>query len=237
MTFQRARSPEQREERRRSILDTASAMLAEMPVAAVTLNELARRVGLAKSNVLRYFDSREEVLLDLLHAALQDWLDALRATLPTTVEADGAAERGEQVAAALSASLTDRPVLCDLLAAQATVLEHNVSAEVAARFKRTALADIGALAGVVRAVLPELGADAVPLAAAVVMSSGAVWSHTCPSEAMRSAYAADPALAALALPLRETLGTLFAVLVAGLLARRERGLSAALPGPWDPDGS
>ena len=41
-------------------------MLAEMPVAEVTLNELSRRAGLAKSNVLRYFESREAVLLELL---------------------------------------------------------------------------------------------------------------------------------------------------------------------------
>ena len=41
-------------------------MLDEMPVAAVTLNELSRRVGLAKPNVLRYFESREAVLLELL---------------------------------------------------------------------------------------------------------------------------------------------------------------------------
>ena len=95
MTFQRARSPEQRAERRRSILDTASVMLAEMPVADVTLNELARRVGLAKSNVLRYFDSREAVLLELLHAALQEWLDALRSDLPAAVDSTGPAERAE----------------------------------------------------------------------------------------------------------------------------------------------
>src|ERR1700742_2928047 len=49
-------------------------MLAEMPVADVTLNELSRRVGLAKSNVLRYFESREAVLLDLLGSQWQEWL-------------------------------------------------------------------------------------------------------------------------------------------------------------------
>ncbi|RTL65675.1 MAG: TetR/AcrR family transcriptional regulator [Pseudonocardiaceae bacterium] len=226
MTFQRARSAEQREERRRSILDAASAMLTEMPVAAVTLNELARRVGLAKSNVLRYFDSREAVLLELLHAAFTEWVDALR-------EEEPAGDRGEWLAETLATSLRDRPVLCDLLASQAAVLEHNVSVEVAATFKRTALGDVAALAEVARAAVPELSDDALALAAAVVMSAGAIWSHTCPSEAMQAAYAADPALAALALPLGDTLQTLFATLVAGLIARRERGLSATLPAPWN----
>lgn len=232
MTFQRARSPEQRAERRRSILDTASVMLAEMPVADVTLNELARRVGLAKSNVLRYFDSREAVLLELLHAALQEWLDALRSDLPAAVDATGPAERAEQLATALGASLRGRPVLCDLLAAQASVLEHNVSPDVAARFKRTSLGDLGTLADVVAGVLPELGEDAVAFAAAALMAAGAVWSHSCPSQAMRAAYEADPSLAVLALPLGETLRTLFAVLLAGLLDRRARGLPAGVPEPW-----
>ena len=72
--FQRARSEEQREARRQAILAAAAAMLAEMPVAEVSLNELSRRAGLAKSNVLRYFESREAVLLELLDAAWQDWL-------------------------------------------------------------------------------------------------------------------------------------------------------------------
>src|SRR5581483_12026644 len=71
MTFQRARSEEQREIRRQAILDAAAEMLEQMPVAEVTLNELSRRVGLAKSNVLRYFESREAVLFELLERAME----------------------------------------------------------------------------------------------------------------------------------------------------------------------
>src|SRR6202034_4430038 len=80
-TFQRARSEEQREVRRRGILDAAAAMLAVMPVAQVSLNELSRRAGLAKSNVLRYFESREAVLLELLDSACQEWLMQLELIL------------------------------------------------------------------------------------------------------------------------------------------------------------
>jgi AcrR family transcriptional regulator len=65
VTLQRARSDEQREVRRRAILDAAAAMLDEMRWRRVSLNELSRRVGLAKSNVLRYFESREAVLFEL----------------------------------------------------------------------------------------------------------------------------------------------------------------------------
>src|SRR3979490_1334085 len=98
-SFQRARSEEQRTQRRRMILDTAAAMLAEMPVAHVSLNELSRRVGLAKSNVLRYFESREAVLLELLDAASQEWLEQLHDALTAAVNPNASpAERGDQLA-------------------------------------------------------------------------------------------------------------------------------------------
>ena len=122
--FQRARNEEQREARRRAILGAAAAMLAEMPVAQVTLNELSRRAGLAKSNVLRYFESREAVLLDLLDSAWQDWLVQLEADLAEAVDTSAPLPaRADQLAAAVAASLGSRPMLCDLISAQAAVLE------------------------------------------------------------------------------------------------------------------
>ena len=156
MTFQRARSEEQRAVRRQAILHTAEAMLAEMPVAALSLNELSRRVGLAKSNVLRYFESREAVLLELLDDAWREWLDALAYALPSGDPAVPVAERVEQIAALLARTLVDRPMLCELGSASAAVLEHNVSVEVAMRFKRAAFADTVAVGTLVRSVVPEL---------------------------------------------------------------------------------
>src|SRR5260370_29307804 len=86
--FQRARSEEQREARRRAILGAAAAMLAEMPAAEVPLNELSRRAGLAKSNVPRYFESRDAVLLELLGSAWQDWLIGLDRDLAGSLDPD-----------------------------------------------------------------------------------------------------------------------------------------------------
>jgi AcrR family transcriptional regulator len=211
--FQRARSEEQREARRQAILGTAAAMLAEMPVAEVTLNELSRRAGLAKSNVLRYFESREAVLLELLNAAWQDWLGQLDGELPGTAGAGA-------LAAALAASLSARPMLCDLLSAQAAVLERNVSPDVAAQYKRASVAGISALGVLILRCLPELGeADAGRLAGATVLMTAALWPHTQPSAAMLAAYEADPALAALRLDFTATLSEVLGVLIAGLLAR------------------
>lgn len=221
MTFQRARSEEQRAARRQAILDTAAAMLTEMPVTELSLNELSRRVGLAKSNVLRYFESREAVLLELLDRALRDWLDEVDGALAAAVSpAASARSRCDQVAAALTASLAARPVLCDLISAQAAVLERNVSPQVAAAYKRAAIADVGILVTLLRRHLPELGdADLIRFAGAAVMGAGAIWTHSQPSAAMLAVYAADPALAALRIDFATTLRELLEVLLAGLLAR------------------
>jgi AcrR family transcriptional regulator len=219
--FQRARSEEQREARRQAILGAAAAMLAEMPVAEVTLNELSRRAGLAKSNVLRYFESREAVLLELLDSAWQDWLAQLDAELAGAVVAgDPVASRADQLAAAVAASLAARPMLCDLISAQAAVLERNVSPQVAAQYKRASIAGISALGALLLRSVPELGEpDAFRLAGAAVMTTAAVWPHTQPSAAMLAAYAADPALAAMRLDFTATLREVLEVLIAGLLAR------------------
>jgi AcrR family transcriptional regulator len=223
-TFQRARSEEQREARRRAILDAAAAMLAEMPVAQVTLNELSRRVGLAKSNVLRYFESREAVLLELLDSAGQEWLTQLAQDLDAAVSASAPlAKRGDQVAAALAASLAERPVLCDLLSAQAAVLERNVSPRVAAPYKRASIANVAALGGLLLGYVAELGEhDAGRLAAATAMVAGALWPHAQPSSAMLAAYQADPALASMRIDFSAAVREVLEVLIAGLLARSSR---------------
>jgi AcrR family transcriptional regulator len=223
-TFQRARSEEQREARRRAILDAAAAMLAEMPMAQVTLNELSRRVGLAKSNVLRYFESREAVLLELLDSAWQEWLTQLAQDLDAAVSASAPlAKRGDQVAAALAASLAERPVLCDLLSAQAAVLERNVSPRVAAQYKRASIANVAALGGLLLGYVAELGEhDAGRLAAATAMVAGALWPHAQPSAAMLAAYQADPALASMRIDFSAAVREVLEVLIAGLLARSSR---------------
>jgi len=227
MGFQRARSEEQRAERRRAILDTAAAMLAEMPVAEVSLNELSRRVGLAKSNVLRYFESREAVLLELLDAQWRSWTDELTGALPAAVDKDADPyDRGAQLATAIAESLAAHPVLCDLIAAQAAVLERNISTEAVAAFKRTAIDDISVLAETFLAHIPELGVeDAFKFAGGMLIVTGSLWVHSQPSDALLAAYEANPDLAALRLDFTGTLQEVLEVFLTGLLARASRRAS------------
>jgi AcrR family transcriptional regulator len=222
MTFKRARSEEQRAQRRRAILDTAAAMLDEQPVAQVSLNELSRRACLAKSNVLRYFESREAVLLELLDGKTREWLDQLNADLETGVDASApASERAGQLATTLSASLAARPVLCDLISNQTAVLEHNVSTSVAADYKRAAIDNITVLERQVLTCVPELGEHAAQqFAAAASLLVAAIWPATHPSPAMRAVYEQNPELAVLRIDFADALRQFLQVLAAGLLSRQ-----------------
>jgi AcrR family transcriptional regulator len=220
-TFQRARSDEQRALRSQAILDTAAAMLREMPVADLSLNELSRRVGLAKSNVLRYFDSREAVLLELLAGSSREWLAHLTAELPSAVRRRAGFERrAEQLAATIAASLAERPTLCDLISAQAGVLEHNVSVDALVQHKLAALADAQALTTLVHDALPELSDDdAWRYAVATWLMTSALWAHARPPKVVLEARAADERLAAAHLDLGATLQDHLTTVAVGLRAR------------------
>jgi AcrR family transcriptional regulator len=173
--------------------------------------------------VLRYFESREAVLLELLEEAWLEWLGALAADLEEAVDAAApTARRGDQVAAVLAASLAARPVLCDLISAQAAVLERNVSPQVAATYKRTTMTAIGDLGALLGRHLGDLtGHDATRLGAAAMVTTGALWPQCQPSPAMLAAYEADPSLAALRLDFEPALREFLEVFTSGTLARAE----------------
>jgi len=220
MTFQRARSEEQREIRRQTILDAATAMLEEMPVAELSLNELSRRVGIAKSNVLRYFESREAVLFELLVHAMDRWLAQVPDELAKGVDPHlSARERGDQVAAVLSTSLASQRMLLDILNVQANVLEHNVSVDVVLRHKRSALAAIATTADLIRQYLPEVGDGARTVAMMTLILAGTLSPYCRPSASVLAAYETDATLTELRLDLRATLEDTVATLIAGTVAR------------------
>jgi AcrR family transcriptional regulator len=220
VTFQRARSEEQREVRRRAILDAGAAMLDEMPVAEVSLNELSRRVGLAKSNVLRYFESREAVLFELLDRAFREWVAEVSGELAAAITPRSPVrERGEQLAAVVSRSLARHTVLCDLVNAQACVLEHNVSVEVVVHHKRSVRDSLGTLVEVVRRHVPELGDGAWRVCLTALLLAGALWAYGRPSASTLAAFDADPALVDLRLDPPTVMEDALVTLIAGTLAR------------------
>lgn len=225
MSFQRARTDEQREERRRTILETTAAMLTEMTVSEISLNELSRRVGLAKSNVLRYFESREAILLELLDARTIEWAAEVQETVAGS---DGdsrggdngtVAERTERFAATIAETLQAQPVTCDLISAQSVVLERNVSTDVAVDHKHRTLELSRQLGGTVTQLFPELtDQDALEFTAVLVLTVASAWPSCTPNERVSAAYDADPDLAPLHMDFTTIVTRALSLCLRGLLA-------------------
>lgn len=189
-TFQRARRPEQLAARRSAILNAARESLERSRIDEVTLRDISERVGLAKSNVLRYFDSREAILLELLDQECRSWLAALEPALgrPRTRKAKFASEF--RVAATIADTLHERRLMCELLGAMAGVLERNISVEFARDFKLRAVQTTTALSALVGRHLPWLAEEFVAFFGEAVLTLAAgMYPFSVPTDPVRVAMA------------------------------------------------
>ena len=211
-TFIRARTESQRSQRRTMIVEAAAEMLDEMPVGDLSLNELARHVGLAKSNVLRYFQTREAVLLELYSREYSAWLDALELRL------DGSHDV-ETVARAIAATAAERPRFCELCSASAGVLERNVSGEAAAGYKREAIAQAERLAQLIGLERDLHDPRALVAVAGINLAIAGIWAAGRPSSGMRQAYHDHPELRPLQVDFATGVRELIATLLVGLSHR------------------
>jgi AcrR family transcriptional regulator len=188
VTFQRARRPEQMAARRSASMTSAREMLVEKNVADISLRELSDHIGLAKSNVLRYFDSREAIFLEVLDEEFEAWLADLEARLgrPRARKANYANEI--RVATAVADSLTDRQLLCGLIGSMAGVLERNISFGFARDFKARAMGRIAELAQLVARQLRWLPHEFIEFFAegALTLAAG-MYPFSVPTEPVRAA--------------------------------------------------
>jgi AcrR family transcriptional regulator len=176
--------------RRAAIMTAARDMLSEKGVTDISLRELSDRIGLAKSNVLRYFDSREAIFLEVLDEEVTACLEGIDARLgrPRARKPDYASEK--RVARVIADALLERPLLCELLGSMAAILERNISYEFALEFKARAMAKTASLAELVSRHLPWLPREFTEFfaEAALTVTAGS-YPFSVPTEPVRAAIA------------------------------------------------
>ncbi|TMR89925.1 TetR/AcrR family transcriptional regulator [Nonomuraea basaltis] len=207
--FLRARRPEHKQQRREAILDAARELATSSGVRNVSLGAVAEAVGLAKSNIVRYFGTREEIYLQLATEEGERWAEAVAERLR---EAGGTAD----TVTALAETLAERPLFCDLLSNLSTSLEHNVSVPAARAYKRAVL---GQLAEVGRQVADSTDlteGEGMELVTAAVALASVLYPICNPPPTIVQLYAEDPDLAAACPPFAPTLGRTLSAIAAGL---------------------
>ncbi|AUM14609.1 TetR/AcrR family transcriptional regulator [Ketobacter alkanivorans] len=170
--FKRARQPEQIEQRRQDILRAAAALMADKGFDQVSLNAIAREAGVAKSNVYRYFEGREEIFLTLLR---QDWDQWLLQMEQDIAHLEGSGDV-EAFSVLIAESIAGSPRMCQLVSVLATVLEQNLSEQALLTFKTESMQlGLRMMSGVQR-VLPDLAAeDLMQLGHTIIALIAGLW--------------------------------------------------------------
>jgi AcrR family transcriptional regulator len=212
--FQRARSTAAKHLREAAILEAARRLGTERGIRQVTLTDIATRVGMHKSALLRYFETREEIFLRLTAEGWREWSAALRAELGTLDESAPGA-----IAAVFARTLADRGGFCDLLAQAPLNLERNVSVEAVRRFKLVTHTEVDEIASVICTLQPTLSqADAIDVIAATTSMAGALWQMATPGPEIAALYRSDPRLSHAVFDVEARLRRLTAAILRGLLA-------------------
>jgi AcrR family transcriptional regulator len=210
--FQRARSTEAKQQREQAILDAAAALGAERGIRQVTLTDIAEVVGMHKSALLRYFETREQIFLRLTATGWRDWAPALRAGLAQLAEPTPAA-----VAAVFAETLTARPMFCDLLAQAPLNLERNVSLDSVLAFKLVTLEEVTLISAELRRLLPHLDeGDTIDIVAAATSMAGAFWQMATPGPKIEQLYRSDPRLSHAVVDVRPRLARILTAQLTGL---------------------
>jgi AcrR family transcriptional regulator len=218
MTWKRARSDEQKQIRRREILDAAAILLRESLPKDVSLNAIARKAGIAKSNVYRYFGSREEVLLTLLSRDLSEW----SATTCAVLASPNGPRTPEEIGALVARGLVERHQMTSLLSQLTSVMEHNVSVDFLAEFKLDMVQRFPPVALAMTVAIPQLSVpDAMAFVQHLHPIIAGLWPMHDPPQVVRDVYARHPELALLHRGFEDSLADAAATLLYGLLARAE----------------
>jgi AcrR family transcriptional regulator len=218
--FQRARSASAKQQREADILTAAASLGTSRGIRSVTLTDIASAVGMHKSAMLRYFETREQIFLRLTADGWREWSADLRSRL-AALPADGTPPSGgspEAVASAFTDSLVIRPMFCDLLAQAPLNLERNVSLESVSAFKLVTMTEVQAISGSLRHLLGLSEEQSVDVIATATSLAGALWQMATPAPEVRELYRSDPRLAHAVVDVGPRLTRVLTALLAGLTA-------------------
>ncbi len=212
MEFQRARSPEHKQQRYDAIVAAARELASRHGVRGVSLTDIAAEVGMHKSALLRYFTTRDEIYLRI---AVEDWADASHAI--RTALADAPTGSIEAVADAFASALAVRPLFCDLLAHVPLNLERTVPLESVREYKQAVMPAVEEMLGYVRVVLPDLSdVDLLDLTLTTSAVAAALHQQAYPPPTLAQLYREHPELGHFDLEFAPTLRRIVETYLRGL---------------------
>jgi len=176
-SFQRARRPAHIEERKEAILHTALILFQKNGLENVSLTDIAREVGLAKSNIYRYFESREHIYLVVLQRLAARFEQRLYPPLEK-LKGKGSVAR---VADIVTEAYMDSPEYGELITVVNSVLEKRLNPPLVINFRSVFLERRKRLAAVLASALPATTAEKMlPFTLHIFLHVPGLWTFCYP---------------------------------------------------------
>jgi AcrR family transcriptional regulator len=186
MDWQRARSDEKKNERKAAICDAAMTLFKESGYEKVTLKGIAAEAGFAKSNLYRYFSSREEIFLSIFSELFSLWFAAWSKRLKRFSENEPVTNFAESWVK----SFLVLPAFLDLTPLLFVSLEQNSSYEQLVTFKRHSNNLLYPLSLEICRIYPELtNEQAFQCLSLCFAATSNYWAGSRQNQALKKVYA------------------------------------------------
>lgn len=188
MNWQRARTEDKKNERKQAIYDAAFTLFKNKGYENVSFNGIASEAGFTKSNMYRYFSSKEEIFLSVFTELFKKWTEDCIDRLKQ-LEQD---EPANNFAKIYVNSLISHPHFLTLTPLMFISLEQNSSYEQLVIFKRQAKNLLFGIAMEISRIYPEFtGEKAFKYLNLSHAATTNYWAANTQSEALQKIYEQD----------------------------------------------
>ena len=145
----RARSSEQIEKRMQAILDAAGRVFHHTAYENVTMQMIAKEAGFTRSNIYRYFNTREEIFLKLLLSDMDKWVIQVMSVFTKEIPLETFVKKW-------TALLCRQNRLLELSPLLSLFLEKNSSEDIYRNTKRTLTERLSKVVTALQKAIPSL---------------------------------------------------------------------------------
>ncbi len=212
MNWQRARTDEKKNERKETIYQAAFTLFKNKGYDKVSFNGIAVEAGFTKSNMYRYFSSKDEIFLNVFADLFELWASDFSQQLQT-LEQEAAPKAFADV---WLNTMLSQPRLLDLMPILFTSLERNSSFEQLVEFKRLSMNLLYHLTLDITRIYPDIeGEKAFKLLNLSYAATTNSWTAASQSDALKKLYQLDE-FQALKPDFKEDLTTSIETIIRGL---------------------
>lgn len=210
--FVRARSEEQKQSREAQILIAAGVLFRQQDFKEVTLVMIAKAAGFTRSNIYRYFRSKEEIFLVIMEREFELFAKQFTKALKSHDN-----QGPEDLVQILVGNLLKQDTLLELLPIMTSSLERYSGKDQVLTFKQALYGSVGSMVVAIKQAFPDLSESAIMdiLMGFIALSAG-LYPLTKLTPVHREIRDEHPELASMFVEFQERMETLLLRLIQGV---------------------